>query len=137
VITETDRDALLSAATAIRAKAYAPYSHFTVGAAVLGEDGQIYTGVNVENASYGLTVCAERTAVVKAVTAGVLRIKAVAVCTENGVSPCGACRQVLAEFADDIPVWLSDAAGQVQELTLNQLLPYCFGRGDLEIGRSD
>lgn len=134
MISETDRDALLSAAAAIRAQAYAPYSHFTVGAAVLGEDGQIYTGVNVENASYGLTICAERTAVVKAVTAGVQRIVAVAVCTENGVSPCGACRQVLAEFADDIPVWLCDAAGQVRELTLNQLLPHCFGRGDLEIG---
>jgi cytidine deaminase len=137
VISETDQDALLSAAAAIRAKAYAPYSRFTVGAAVLGEDGQIYTGVNVENASYGLTICAERTAVVKAVTAGVQRIRAVAVCTENGVSPCGACRQVLAEFADDIPVWLSDAAGQVRELTLNQLLPYCFGRGDLEMGSSN
>ena len=136
MISETDRDALISAATAIRAKAYAPYSHFTVGAALLGEDGRIYTGVNVENASYGLTVCAERTAVGKAVTAGVQRILAVAVCTENGVSPCGACRQVLAEFADDIPVWLCDAAGQVRELTLNQLLPYCFGRGDLEIGSS-
>lgn len=137
MITETDRDALIAAATAIRTKAYAPYSNFTVGAAVLGEDGQMYTGVNVENASYGLTICAERTAVGKAVTAGVQRILAVAVSTENGVSPCGACRQVLIEFADDIPVWLVNAAGQVRELTLNQLLPYCFGRGDLEMGSGD
>jgi cytidine deaminase len=135
VISDTDRDKLVAIACEMRARAYAPYSRFTVGAALLGEDGQIYTGANVENASYGLSVCAERTAVFKAVTAGVMRIKAAAVCTENGVSPCGACRQVLAEFAGDIPIWLSDAQGQVRLLTLDQLLPYCFGRGDLIAGQ--
>ena len=84
---------------------------------------QIVTGVNVENASYGLSNCAERTAVFKAVTDGYTEILAVAVCTENGGSPCGACRQVLVEFAGDIPVLLSDAAGEVRETTLYALLP--------------
>lgn len=122
---------MLATACEMRARAYAPYSHFTVGAAVLGDDGQIYTGVNVENASYGLSVCAERTAVFKAVTAGVKRILAVAVCTENCVSPCGACRQVLKEFADDIPIWLSDSEGWVRHFTLYELLPDYFCADDL------
>jgi len=120
-------DELLATAAAARQKAYAPYSRYQVGAAVLADDGRIYAGANVENASYGLTLCAERVAVVKAVTAGAARLLAVAVATENGGSPCGACRQVLVEFARDIPVWLVDDAGHRHETTLYQLLPDHFG----------
>lgn len=123
---------LLAAACTAREQAYAPYSHFAVGAALLAADGSLYTGVNVENASYGLTICAERTAVGNMVSAGVQEIKAVAVCTVNGVAPCGACRQVLAEFVrGDIPVYLLDESGRVQETTLFTLLPHHFGPTDL------
>jgi cytidine deaminase len=127
MISEEERDALLAAACDIRRHAHAPYSNYHVGAAVLGDDGRIYPGVNVENASFGLTMCAERTAVGSAVIAGVTNILAVAVCTEHGVTPCGACRQVLSEFADDIPVWLQDGAGNVRQTTLFTLLPDYFG----------
>ncbi len=118
---------LIEAARAARTQAYAPYSHYTVGAAILAEDGHIYSGVNVENASYGLTICAERNAVFQMVTAGGRHILAAAVSTSNGGSPCGACRQVLVEFAADIPVWLVDDAGRVVETTLYTLLPDHFG----------
>ena len=90
----------------------------------------MYTGVNVENASYGLTVCAERNAVGAMVNDGALRITAVAVCTENGVTPCGACRQVLSEFVSHesyIPVWIVDGRGEVREISLAALLPDSFG----------
>jgi cytidine deaminase len=127
MISDEQRDALIAAACAIRTQAYAPYSNYHVGAAVLGDDGQIYPGVNVENASFGLTICAERTAVSSAVIAGVANILAAAVCTEHGVTPCGACRQVLSEFADDIPIWLQDGAGNVRQTTLFTLLPDYFG----------
>ncbi|MGD8805644.1 MAG: cytidine deaminase, partial [Chloroflexota bacterium] len=90
-------------------------------------DGRIFSGVNVENAAYGLANCAERTAVFSAITAGAERLLAVAVCTENAGSPCGACRQVLVEFGGDIPVFLSDAAGNVRQTTLYALLPDHFG----------
>jgi cytidine deaminase len=130
-VTEAQKDSLITAACAVRANAYAPYSHYTVGAALLTDDGRLFTGVNVENASYGLTNCAERTAVFKMVSEGARRLVAVAVCTENGGSPCGACRQVLSEFADDIPVWLSDAHGNVRETTLYALLPDHFTPGHL------
>ena len=126
-ITPDQRTTLIQAAQAIRQRAYAPYSHYAVGAALLASDGQIYTGVNVENASYGLTNCAERTAVFKMVTAGVRQILAVAVATDNAGSPCGACRQVLAEFAGDVPVYLVDAAGNGRNTTLYTLLPDHFG----------
>ena len=103
---------LITAAQAARRNAYAPYSHFTVGAALLAQDGTIYTGCNVENASYGLSICAERNAVFHAVASGTRDFLAVAVATENGVTPCGACRQVLAEFNPQMTVLLVDAAGQ-------------------------
>ena len=93
----------------------------------MAEDGRIFTDVNVENASYSLTVCAERTAVFKMVSEGVRRLLAVAICTDDGGSACGACRQVLCEFADDIPVWLSDSEGNVRQTTLYTLLPDHFG----------
>jgi cytidine deaminase len=129
-ISSETRDRLIAAACEARLKAYAPYSKFAVGAAILAEDGRFYTGVNVENASYGLTVCAERTAVGTMIADGRQQITAVAVCTENGVTPCGACRQVLSEFvplAADIPVYIINAQGQVRETTLKTLLPDDFG----------
>jgi len=93
----------------------------------LADDGKIYAGINVENASYGLTICAERTAIVKMVSQGVRRILAIAICTENGGSPCGACRQVISEFtAEDIPVYLSDSHGHSRDTTLHTLLPDHF-----------
>ncbi len=130
---ETVRSRLEEMACAARQQAYAPYSDFQVGAAVQAASGAIYTGVNVENASYGLTICAERAAVFQAVSAGERAITAVAVCTQNGVSPCGACRQVLREFtAADCPVFIVDAAGQRRETTMAALLPQSFGKADLE-----
>lgn len=128
------RDSLIEAACQVRANAYVPYSHYAVGAAILTEDGRVFTGVNVENASFGGTICAERSALVKAVTDGARKIAAVAVCTSNGVAPCGLCRQVLSEFAtpdQDPPVWMSDSAGNVRETTLFSLFPNSFGPLDL------
>jgi cytidine deaminase len=127
MVTEKQKADLVEAACAIRAFAYAPYSNYRVGAAILLTDGRIITGVNVENASYGLSNCAERTAIYKAVTDGYQELEAIAICTENGGSPCGACRQVLVEFAGDILVLLSDASGEVREKTLYTLLPDHFG----------
>ncbi|MFZ0544836.1 MAG: cytidine deaminase [Candidatus Promineifilaceae bacterium] len=132
-VTEEQREALLAAACEVRGNAYAPYSHYKVGAAVLGEDGQIYTGVNVENATYGLTICAERTAVFNAVTAGQKRIVAAAVCTENAGSPCGACRQILVEFGGNIPVWITNLRGESRQSTTFELLPDHFGPEHLNI----
>ncbi len=130
VVSDEMRDRLIAAACAARPRAYAPYSRFTVGAALLADDGQLFTGVNVENASYGLAVCAERNAVGAMVNAGGRRIVAVAVCTANGVTPCGACRQVLSEFVDheaDAPVWIVDGEGTVRQTTMAALLPDDFG----------
>ena len=127
MVTETEREELLKTACEVRERAYAPYSEYRVGAAILTEDGRIFSGVNVENASYGLTICAERSAISSAITAGAERIKAIAICTENMGSPCGACRQIISEFAGDIPVWLSDDQGNVRETSLHALLPDFFG----------
>lgn len=132
MVTERQKVELIAAACAVRAKSYAPYSNYRVGAAILLPDGRIITGVNVENASYGLSNCAERTAIFKAVTDGYKEVLAVAICTENGGSPCGACRQVMVEFAGDIPVLLIDDAGEVQEMTLYALLPNHFGPEHLD-----
>ena len=122
-----DRDTLLGRAAHVRERAYAPYSGFRVGAALLADDGRVFVGCNVESASYGLTVCAERSAVFAAVAAGATGFEAVAVVTEgNGpVAPCGACRQVLAEFAPSITV-ISRAGDRVEEWRLNDLLPAPF-----------
>jgi cytidine deaminase len=125
------RDALISTALSARGRAYAPYSRYHVGAAILTESGQITPGCNVENASYGLCNCAERTAIFTAACAGERTVVAVAVATEDGGTPCGACRQVLAEFSprDDTPlvVLLLDRAGTVvTETTLSELLPMAF-----------
>jgi cytidine deaminase len=127
VITNEQRNELIAAACAAREKAYAPYSNYQVGAALLAEDGRIFTGVNVENASYGLAICAERTAVFKMVAAGIQNFLAIAICTENAGSPCGACRQVMVEFAGDVPIYLVDAVGNGRDTTLYTLLPDHFG----------
>lgn len=120
--------ALVAKAAEGRSRAYAPYSHYAVGAALLGEDGTIYTGCNVENASYGGTICAERTALVKAVSEGGRRFTAICVITENGGSPCGICRQVLYEFNPDMSVILASPNGAIVKIyTLRELLPDGFG----------
>lgn len=127
-MTPEQRAKLMQLAVMAREHAYAPYSQYAVGAAVLTESGEFFSGCNIENASYGLTVCAERTAVAGAVAAGQRRFVALAVATINRATPCGACRQVLGEFADELPVLLVDAADprQVTELTLSALLPLRF-----------
>lgn len=127
MITHEQRAALIKAAIEVRERAYAPYSKYQVGAALLMEDGTIVTGVNVENSSYGLTMCAERTAVGQAIAAGYRKILAIAVATDNAGSPCGACRQVLTEFAGDVPVYLVDKDGNGRDTTLYTLLPDHFG----------
>jgi len=124
---------LLDAARTARARAHAPYSGFAVGAAVLTPDGEIHAGCNVENASYGLSVCAERHAVAAAVAAGHHRIEALLVMTDvtPPVAPCGACRQILAEFADDVPVLLADLSGVRSRTSSSRLLPHAFRAVDL------
>jgi cytidine deaminase len=121
--------ALAQAARAARAHAYAPYSGYAVGAAVLTDDGQVVAGCNVENASYGLSVCAERVAVFRAIAAGARRLVAAAVCTPDGGTPCGACRQVLLEFADapeSFAVWVVSPDRVIARYTLAELLPHGF-----------
>lgn len=112
----------------VRQLAYAPYSHFLVGAAVLATNDVIYVGANVENASYGMSICAERAAVAAAVAAGQTKFQAIAVATAGGRTPCGACRQVLAEFCADLPILLVDAEmpGSIRHTTLRELLPHGF-----------
>ncbi len=122
---------LLEAALAARERAYAPYSHFPVGAAVRGASGRVYSGCNVENASSGLTVCAERVAVWKVVSEGEREIVALAVVTASGAMPCGACRQVLSEFAHDLPILVADTAGGAQFTSLAALYPQPFSRANL------
>jgi cytidine deaminase len=125
---QSTRQQLIDGALNGRAKAHAPYSQFHVGAAVLSASGEIFTGCNVENASYGLTMCAERVAVGAAVAAGHKQITAIAVATAGGHSPCGACRQVLSEFGPAMEVLLVDAddPAKVRTTSLDKLLPEQF-----------
>ena len=129
MLDRTVREELVQRAVAARERAYAPYSGFAVGAALLAADGRIFTGCNVENASYGLTICAERTALFKAISEGAREFEAIAIaCGKGSCAPCGACRQVLYEFAPDLPVIMADAAGrEVREARLGELLPEGFG----------
>lgn len=115
---------LIDAAIEARLAAYAPYSNFQVGAALLCESGALFTGCNVENLSFGLTICAERNAIFAAVAAGQQKFRAIAVAadTEEAISPCGACRQVMCEFGD-FPVILTNLQSKVVESTVGELLP--------------
>ncbi|TGE32801.1 cytidine deaminase [Desulfosporosinus sp. Sb-LF] len=119
---------LMNRAQAAYRQAYIPYSHYPVGAAVLFASGEIYSGCNVENVSYGLTVCAERNAIFQAVARGERELKgiAIAVPTDEFPSPCGACRQVIREFAVDCPVILINGQGQTKKTSLKVLLPDAF-----------
>lgn len=123
---------LIQAAQAARDKAYVPYSNFKVGAAVLTQEGKIYTGCNIENASYGLCNCAERTAIFKAVSEGENELIAIAIVadTTGPVSPCGACRQVMAEFGIN-KIIMCNLQGSEHIATLEELLPYSFGKKQL------
>lgn len=124
-----DIQSLLDQAIEARKKAYTPYSNFQVGAAVLTKGKQVYLGCNIENASYGLTNCAERTAIFKAVSEGEKGIEAIVVVgdTEGPIAPCGACRQVLAEFCDkDTKIILANLNGSKVETTIDELLPGAF-----------
>ncbi len=126
-LTPEQRRELIRLANQVRRNAYAPYSGYAVGAAVLTDDGRIFTGVNVENASYPNGVCAERVAVYKAVSEGARRFRAIAVVTENGGTPCGFCRQVLAEFGSQMLILIANSREDlVMETTLEALLPYAF-----------
>jgi len=119
-------DKLIASAAAARERAYAPYSNFKVGAALKGKSGRVYAGCNVENAAYGPSMCAERTAIFKAVSEGEREFEAIAIVTENGASPCGSCRQVMMEFAPDMAVIIADTQGQARFTTVRALLPDGF-----------
>lgn len=123
-----EQQRLLAAALDVQAQAFAPYSGFHVGASLLTEQDQLFVGCNVENASYGLSMCAERNAVAAMIAAGARQIRAIAVASSGGVTPCGACRQVLAEFGEDFPVLLVDSrSGKlVTQWSLAKLLPGTF-----------
>jgi cytidine deaminase len=126
-LTDEDRRSLIDLANQARQHAYAPYSNYPVGAALRTKSGKIFTGVNVENAAYPASMCAERTAIFNAVSEGERAFDAIAVATDNGGSPCGSCRQVLAEFGQDITVLIANGAGElVQETTVRDLLPGAF-----------
>jgi cytidine deaminase len=122
---------LVAQAIEARENAYAPYSNYKVGAALLAKSGQVYTGCNVENAVYPLTICAERVAVVKAVSEGERFFIAIAVASENGGSPCGSCRQVLREFGERTVVLIADITGDYRETRVADLLPDSFSAKDL------
>src|SRR5689334_6564361 len=121
-------DVLVDAACAVRANAFAPFSKFQVGAAIQDTDGRIYTGCNVENATYGLTICAERVALFKAISEGVRSFRRVAVVadTDTLTPPCGACRQVLWEFCGDVEIVLANLRGKTETYQLKELFPKPF-----------
>jgi cytidine deaminase len=126
------RSQLITLAQEARRRAYVPYSNYPVGAALVTPSGKFFTGCNVENAAYPTSLCAERVAVFKAVSEGERKFAAIAVVTSNGGTPCGSCRQVLAEFGLDTVVLIADADGTLrQETTVAGLLPGAFGPADL------
>jgi cytidine deaminase len=136
MLTNDIRHELVQKAIGAWHRAYAPYSEYSVGAALLTDSGKIYEGINIENAVYPLTVCGERVAVFKAVSEGERTFKAIAVVTKNGGSPCGACRQVLAEFGLETVVLIANLDGDIlHELTVADLLPFAFGDADLDAAR--
>jgi cytidine deaminase len=128
--TGAERKELVEKARAARSDAYAPYSHYAVGAALRAASGKVYTGANVENASYPVGLCAERVALFSAVAAGERKFLSIAVVTEDGAAPCGACRQALVEFGRGIEVILADGEGRIgRVIPLEKLLPFAFGGG--------
>jgi len=132
MLTDKQRQQLIETSLGARRWAYAPYSEYAVGAAVLTSSGVIYDGVNIENAAYPTSMCAERVAVFKAVSEGETTIIAIAVATSNGGTPCGACRQVLSEFGLETKVLIINGDGIIeQETTVAELLPGAFGPQDL------
>jgi cytidine deaminase len=132
VITDEMREKLIAAATEARQWAYAPYSEYKVGAALLTASGRIYDGVNVENAAYPSSICAERVAVFKAVSEGEHEFVAIAVVTANGGTPCGSCRQVLSEFGGETQVIVASTDGELlMETSVSDLLPGAFGPTNL------
>lgn len=123
---------LIQRARAVRQRAYVPYSNYRVGVALLTDSGQVFEGVNVENAAYPSTICAERTAIFTAITDGQQRFQMMVIATENGGAPCGACRQVMREFAPDLRVVTVNEEGEVVlNTTLAELLPHSFGPENL------
>jgi cytidine deaminase len=132
-LTDQERQSLIDLANEARRRAYAPYSNYPVGAALRTRSGRIFTGVNVENAAYPSTMCAERVALFKAVSEGEREFDVIAVVTPEGGSPCGGCRQVLAEFGMDIIVLIGDGAGRLlKETSVAELLPGAFTSDDLK-----
>lgn len=122
---------LVQQAQLARQQAYAPYSNYSVGAALLTAAGEVITGCNVENASYGATICAERVALTRAIAQGQHNFVAIAVATRNGATPCGICRQVMAELGPDMIVYLSDEQGRYRTTSVVELLPDSFVRAKL------
>ncbi len=132
-LTDEERQRLIQLAMAARQHAYAPYSHYAVGAALRSASGRVYTGCNIESAAYPTGICAERVAVFKAVSDGERRFEVLAVVTPNGGFPCGACRQVLAEFGLETLVLIANGRGDLlQETTVGDLLPGAFTADDLK-----
>jgi cytidine deaminase len=133
MLTNEMKDKLIQRGKEAWGRAYAPYSHYNVGAALLTESGEIYDGVNVENAVYPVGICGERTAIFKAVSEGHRSFQAIAVVTKNGGTPCGACRQVMAEFGLDTIVLIANTDGElIHQLSVAELLPYSFGEKDVK-----
>ena len=131
-LTKQEKQSLIDLANEARRRAYAPYSHYAVGAALRMKNGHLYTGVNIENADYPTTICAERVAVFKAVSEGEREFDVIAVATDNGGSPCGSCRQVLAEFGLDTLVLIADGRGRlIKQTSVKELLPEAFTPSDL------
>lgn len=130
----SEEKALIEAAREVRERAHAPYSKFKVGAALFSRNGRIFTGCNVENASYGLTLCAERAALVSAVSGGEREFEALAICAPGAPAPCGACRQVLNEFGPELMILMANSSNHETARThLSTLLPEAFQQDSLDI----
>ena len=135
-LSEQEKQALVDLANIARQRAYAPYSHYPVGASLRTRTGRVHTGVNIENAAYPQTMCAERVAIFKAVSEGEKDFEVITVVTDNGGPPCGGCRQVMAEFGLDTIVILADGSGHiVKETTVKELLPGAFTADQLQTGK--
>ena len=132
-LTQQDKQSLVDLANNARQHAYVPYSNYGVGSSLRTKTGRVFTGVNVENAAYPQTMCAERVAIFKAVSEGEKEFEVITVVTDNGGSPCGGCRQVMAEFGLDTIVILADGSGRIRkQTTVGELLPEAFNSGHLK-----